>query len=97
MPYEKSKSNNSFPYTPYRSCMVGLCVVWNRTEVFLYDFAAGACNTDVFIEKQWKHPLWQAGTGIRGVGSAGYGVFYCFHAASFLTITEKRCEKFEQY
>lgn len=30
--------------------MVGLCVVWNRTEVFLYDFAAGACNTDVFIE-----------------------------------------------
>lgn len=27
----------------------------------------------------------------------GYGVFYCFHAASFLTVTEKRCEKFEQY
>ena len=54
MPYEKSKSNNSFPYTPYRSCMVGLCVVWNRTEVFLYDFAAFACNVDGFIEKQGK-------------------------------------------
>lgn len=49
---KKSKSNNSFPHTPYRSCMVGLCAVWNRTEVFLYDFAAGACNTDVFAEKQ---------------------------------------------
>lgn len=37
MPYEKSKSNNSFPHTSDGYCMVGLCVVWNRTEIFLYD------------------------------------------------------------
>ena len=97
MPYEKSKSNNSFPYTPYRSFVVGLCVVWSRTEVFSYDFAAFACNVDGFIEKPWKRPLWQVGTGIRGVGSAGHGVFYCFHAASFLMLIAKikRCENFE--
>ena len=97
MPYEKSKSNNSFPYTPYRSCVVGLCVVWSRNEVFSCDFAAFACNVDGFIEKQWKRPLWQVGTGIRGVGSAGHGVFYCFHAASFLMLIAKikRCENFE--